>query len=72
MGRSDPPVEVILLMDVANTSLQGGRQARIQVENFLRQNGGRLAQPTSLMIFDDRGVKTCHSRRRMGIGWPTN
>jgi hypothetical protein len=25
-----------------------------------------------LMFFDDRGVKGCHSRQRMGISWPTS
>jgi VWFA-related protein len=56
-GKSDPPVEVVLLIDVANTSLRVVGNERYQIENFLRRNGGRLAQPTSLMFFDDRGVK---------------
>jgi len=56
-GRSDPPVEVVLLIDVTNTSLRVVGNERFQIENFLRRNGGRLTQPTSLMIFDDRGVQ---------------
>ena len=56
-GPGEPPVRVVLLIDVANTSLRVVGNERYQIENFLRRNGGRLAQPTSLMIFDDYGVK---------------
>jgi VWFA-related protein len=55
--RSDPPVEVILLVDVTNTPLDVVGHERGQIEQFLRRNGGRLMQPTSLMIFNDQGVK---------------
>ncbi len=53
----EPPVEVVLLVDVTNTPLRVVGHERNQIESFLRRNGGRLTQPTSLMIFDDRGVK---------------
>ncbi|HEX4581456.1 MAG TPA: VWA domain-containing protein [Acidobacteriaceae bacterium] len=56
-GRREPPVEVVLLVDVANTDLRVVGNERYQIESFLRRDGGRLAQPTSLMVFDDRGVK---------------
>ncbi len=56
-GKEEPPVQVILLVDVTNTSLRVVGNERFQIENFLRRNGGRLAQPTSLMIFDNYGVK---------------
>lgn len=56
-GKSDPPVEVVLLVDVTNTPLKVVGDERNQIEGFLRRNGGRLTQPTSLMLFDDRGVK---------------
>jgi VWFA-related protein len=56
-GKEDPPVQVILLIDVTNTPLRVVGNERFQIESFLRRNGGRLAQPTSLMIFDDYGVK---------------
>lgn len=55
--HADPPVEVILLVDFANTSLQRVAYTRIQVENYLRKQGAHLAQPTSLMLFFDQGVK---------------
>jgi VWFA-related protein len=56
-GKSDPPVEVVLLIDAANTSLQRVAYTRLQVENYLRQNGGHLPQPTSVLIFFDLGLK---------------
>src|SRR3954452_4945916 len=55
---ADPPVEVILLLDPANTSLQRVAYARLQVENYLRQNGGHLSQPTSVLLLFDLGLKT--------------
>ena len=56
-GVADPPVEVILLVDATNTRVEAVGYERDQVEQFLRRNGGRLMQPTSLMIFDDQDVK---------------
>jgi VWFA-related protein len=56
-GPGDPAVEVILLVDVTNTPLKVVGDERNQIERFLRRNGGRLMQPTSLMIFDNYGVK---------------
>jgi VWFA-related protein len=56
-GIADPPVEVILLVDVTNTPVEVVGYEREQIEQFLKRNGGRLMQPTSLMIFDDQGVK---------------
>jgi VWFA-related protein len=55
--QADPPVELILLVDTANTSLQRVAYERYQLAAFLRQNGGHLAQPVTLMIFSDLGVK---------------
>lgn len=57
-AQNEPPVEVILLIDAANTPLRVVGNERYQIESFLRRNGGRLAQPTSLMIFEDRAVKS--------------
>jgi VWFA-related protein len=65
-GKGDPPVEVILLMDVTNTPLAVVANERNQIESFLRRNGGRLTQPTSLMIFDDHGVKSLPQATRDG------
>src|ERR1700758_611540 len=56
-GPGEPPVEVILLVDVTNTSLRVVGYERSQIENFLRRNGGQLIHPTSVMIFNEQGVK---------------
>jgi VWFA-related protein len=54
---AEPPVEVILLIDATNNSLHNIAFERDQIEKFLRQNGGHLAQPVTLMIFSERGVQ---------------
>ena len=56
-GPTEPAVEVILLIDATNNSLHNIAFERDQVEKFLRQNGGHLAQPLTLMIFSERGVQ---------------
>jgi VWFA-related protein len=56
-GADEPPAEVILLIDATNNSLHNIAFERDQIEKFLRQNGGHLAQPLTLMIFSERGVQ---------------
>jgi VWFA-related protein len=53
---ADPPVEVILLIDATNNSLHNIAYERSQIATFLRQNGGRLVQPVTLMVFSEKGV----------------
>lgn len=52
--KADPPVEVILLLDAINLSFQEVSITRQQVEKFLRQNGGHLAQPVSIFVATDQ------------------
>lgn len=54
--KPDPPVEVILLMDMVNLPFQDVAFVRNQVDQFLRQNNGHLPQPTSLIVFNDGGL----------------
>lgn len=54
---SDPPVQVIVLFDTVNTDFDAVSYTRQQVENFLRRNGGHLAQPTSLAWLTNTGVQ---------------
>jgi VWFA-related protein len=54
----DPPVEVILLIDKLNTPASLGSLERDEVERFLRQNGGHLAQPVSILELSDTGLWT--------------
>jgi VWFA-related protein len=51
------PVEVILLLDAANLGFQSVSEARYQIAKFLRQDGGHLAEPVSILVFGDDGVK---------------
>jgi VWFA-related protein len=53
----DPPAEVILLLDAVNLGYLTLAQTRDEVAKFLRGNGGHLAQPVSVVLFSDQGVK---------------
>ena len=54
--KPDPPVEVILLLDTVNLPFQQVAFTRQEIAKFLRQNGGHLAQPVSLMLLTDAGL----------------
>src|ERR1035437_3949888 len=53
----DPPVEIILLLDTVNVGFHQVADARQQVEKFLRQKGSHLAQPMSIYLFTNDGLK---------------
>ena len=55
-ATDDPPVEVILVVDEVNTSFQQVVIVRQEIEKFLNQNGGQLAQPVSILFFSDSGA----------------
>jgi VWFA-related protein len=50
------PVEVILLIDEANTTFTHVAVAREQTETFLKRDGGELARPVSLAFLSDSGL----------------
>jgi VWFA-related protein len=54
---ADPPVEVILLIDTLNTSVDVISDARVQIEKYLRRNDGKLAHPTSIVVLSNSGLK---------------
>ncbi len=54
---SVPPVEVVLVIDTVNTSPQTIANERLQLQKYLGQNGGKLAHPTSIVVFSDSGMK---------------
>jgi VWFA-related protein len=54
----DPPVKIILLVDTLNLPERMASYERREVERFLRQNGGRLAQPVSLVELSIMGIVT--------------
>jgi VWFA-related protein len=51
------PVQAILLIDGVNTGYTEIAGERIEIDKFLRANGGKLALPISLAVFGDRGIK---------------
>jgi VWFA-related protein len=55
--KPNPPVEVILLFDTVNLPFQQVAFTRQEIEKFLRQNGGHLAQPVSIMVLTDAGLR---------------
>jgi VWFA-related protein len=53
---ADPPVEVILLVDEVNTSVMNVAREREAIEKLLKQNGGELVRPVSIVLFSDTGT----------------
>lgn len=54
--KAHPPVEVILVIDTVNETHQQVAFVRQEIEKFLRQNDGHLAQPVSLFVLTNEGV----------------
>ena len=50
---ADNPPQAILLVDAVNTSFTGVSYERQEVEKLLRQGGGHLSMPTSLVLVTD-------------------
>ncbi|HEX3469650.1 MAG TPA: VWA domain-containing protein [Silvibacterium sp.] len=57
LGGSQAPIEVILLVDAVNNTFTSIAYERIQINNFLHANGGRLAHPTALAVLTDAGAQ---------------
>lgn len=57
LEKASHPAEVILLLDAVNLGFDTVARMRGQIGDFLRQNGGHLAQPVSIFVFTDDGVK---------------
>ncbi len=57
LGGSEPPVEVIMLLDAVNAPYDRTAYARQQMSKFLRSNGGHLEHPTALAVFTDTSTK---------------
>jgi len=55
-AKASPPVEVIVVMDTMNLPGKLEAYEKREVDRFLRQDGGRLAQPVSIFWLSDRGL----------------
>jgi len=51
------PVEVILVIDAINTDAREIGYERIQIDKFLRTEGGHLAYPVAVVVATDTGAK---------------
>jgi VWFA-related protein len=60
------PIETILLVDTVNTRFLSVAYEREQIKNYLRQNNGKLAQPTTLVVLTDTGTTITPSPTRDG------
>lgn len=50
---TDPALQAVFIVDAVNMSLRGLQYGAPQLQKFLRQDGGRLLMPTSLVLFAD-------------------
>jgi VWFA-related protein len=57
VSKPVPPVEVILVVDTVNNGFVELGFLRQGLEKFLRQNGGHLAQPASILLFSSAGMR---------------
>jgi VWFA-related protein len=62
----DPLVKIILLVDTLNLPARLASYERREVERFLQQDGGHLAQPVSIVELSDLGVLTVGQPSRDG------
>jgi VWFA-related protein len=56
-ARPEPPTEVILLFDYVNDEIRNLAAERREVQGFLQENGGHLAQPVSVFVLRDTGLQ---------------
>jgi VWFA-related protein len=63
---SDPPSEIIIVVDAVNAGFQAVTYQRSEIRKFLLENGGKLEEPVSLVFFTDRETKTEHEPSRDG------
>lgn len=64
-GR-EAPLEVVLVIDAVNATPQIIDIERIQIDKFLRAEGGNLAYPTALTVVTDKGIQGVANFSRNG------
>ncbi len=62
----DSPVRVIFVIDEVNVSFRAMSNARQQLERYLRQAGGQLPLPMSLVIFNEKSTQVQGTPTRDG------
>ena len=56
-GGSQAPIHVFIVLDAVNVPYESIAYSRGEVDKFLHANGGRLAYPTQLAFFTDKGMQ---------------
>jgi VWFA-related protein len=67
-AAASDPMQVVFLVDAVNTGVQTMGYERLQLEKFLRQDGGHLALPTSLVFLTDTSTEVQPVPTRDGNG----
>ena len=55
--NAEPEAQVILLLDLLNASFEQASVVALQMTKYLQQNGGHVADPTSIAVVSDQGVR---------------
>ena len=55
------PIHVLIVLDAVNVPYQSIAYSRGEVDKFLHANGGRLAYPTQIAFFTDKGMQVQQS-----------
>jgi len=63
---SDPPVKLVVVIDAVNVDRETVAAQRLELKKFLLRNGGKLAMPTSLVIFTETGTRVQNGATRDG------
>ena len=53
---AESPVEVLFVIDEVNAGYQTVARERQQLQDFLKQDAGKLSRPASLIFFSDKGT----------------
>jgi VWFA-related protein len=65
-ATGEAPAEVILLVDEVNASFRTVAIEREQIQNFLKQNGGKLSRPVLIVFFSDKETTMSDAASRDG------
>jgi VWFA-related protein len=65
-GQADDPIRVVFVIDEVNVSFRAMSNTRQQLEKYLRQDGGQLPVPMSLVIFNEKSTQVQGTPTRNG------
>jgi VWFA-related protein len=56
-GGNQAPIHVLIVLDAVNVPYESIARSRGEIDKFLHANGGRLAYPTQIAFFTDKGMQ---------------